>query len=90
MINPQVVPDVVGQPHHIAEEMLLAAGVDQKNIRKFKGQPAPRDNLKFIVSKQKPEPGTPLAEAAEVHLLIFVEPAVPGPAAIQPTNGIQR
>jgi len=84
-----VVPDVVGKPHHIAEEILLKAGIGKANIRKFKGQPAPRANLKFIVSKQKPEPGTPLSNGQEIHLLIFTEPAA-GKAAIQPTNGVKR
>ncbi|MEZ6132169.1 MAG: PASTA domain-containing protein [Planctomycetaceae bacterium] len=90
-----VVPDVVGKPHHVAEQMLLEAGVGKENIRKFKGQPAPRPNLKFIVSKQNPEPGTPLAAGMEVQLLIFIEPAAPGgagpgAAAIRPTSGTKQ
>lgn len=68
-----VVPNVVGKAHNVAEQMLLDAGVSKDKIRKFKGGPAPRPDLKFLVSKQKPEPGTPLEANSEIHLLIFTE-----------------
>ena len=87
-VNPPaapVVPDVVGKAHGVAEQMLIAAGVQKQNIRKYKGDPAPRANLKFLVSAQKPKAGTRLDPKAEIHLLIFTEP-VQGANIVQPTN----
>lgn len=70
-----VVPNLVGKAHDVAKNMLLQLGVKPENIKKFRGKPAPRKNLIYLVSDQKPKAGTPLRPDQEIQLLIFDDPA---------------
>ncbi|MEZ6124455.1 MAG: PASTA domain-containing protein [Planctomycetaceae bacterium] len=75
-VTPGVVPNVIGQPHHIATQTLIQAGFKEADIRKFKGEPAPNSDQKYVVSKQNPAPGTRIEPGAGVQLLIYTEPQV--------------
>lgn len=67
----QTIPNVLGQPHDVATQMLLSAGIPRENISKQNAGPAPKDDLTYRVREQNPKPGSPVNRSEKVVLLIF-------------------
>ena len=89
-----VVPNVVGEAHNKAVEILVEAGIPQGNIRKLKAGPAPRANLTFLVSRQSPANGAPVNRETKVDLFIYTEPAQAANGAgaanrVQPVSAVR-
>lgn len=70
-----VMPNVVGQAHDVATNMLLQAGVKRENIKKFSAGAAPQRNLVYKVREQKPEAGKQVSASDSIYLRIFDDPA---------------
>lgn len=89
-----VVPNVVGEAHNKAVEILVEAGIPQGNIRKLKAGPAPRANLTYLVSRQSPANGAPVNSETKVDLFIYTEPAQAANGAgaanrVQPVSAVR-
>ena len=66
-----VVPNVVGQDHAVATNMLVAAGVPEANIKRLSSGPAPQDRLIYVVAAQQPPANSPLSKTDPVVLKIY-------------------
>ena len=86
--GPIMVPNVVGQNHKTAEEMLIKAGIPPENISKQNYGPAPKAEWTYLVRTQEPAANTHFDPATKVVLMIFDRPQQN--AGVAPVSGTQQ
>lgn len=94
-IEAGVVPDLTGQPHRQALEILQALGLNrnEKNLKASRvsvlaGQPAAKAEQIFTVESQDPKPGTAIKQDTRVTIRLFTDPAKGEKAAVRPGAGV--
>ena len=70
-VSGEVLPDLTGEAHTTAAQMLVQRGIPEDNIRKLPGGPATQKGDVFRVRQQEPTPGTLIQPDTVVTLYIW-------------------